>query len=406
MNIEKWEQDENPPSKSKFAFVLLLLLYLKIYLFSKKVSQSVKAKMLGHPNNLGEKEIFLRYLRQNISSITGACEGSEVSVRNVQRLKGTVNVTYFVELSVKRADGSSNVMRIVGSHLHIKGTYQRTASLLKLYGKRILQIRPICYPRERIKAELNCVQKMREIRVRMPDIIYVDLDHGYIFTKFIEGENVADIIHQIHRQKLIKNWQMKLFEEIGRGLAEMNLNLKIAHGDTFAGNWIYEKKSGSLFLTDWETAGSGDPAWDLAHLIYGTGEELGNDGETFVFFDKIFLAIIRGYEEVDVNKKVVERFSSYWLHHALSVSPRIHERIFQYQGVPLPRGFSVLRLLPTPFVNTPSYVTQKRHILNQLIFRLLRTCLTIRNILFLISGRTDPNVIIIGNSQAKHARAK
>jgi len=398
MNLEKQEQDGHPPSKSKFSFVLALLLYLKIYLFANKVSQSVKAKILGHPNNLREKEIFLGYLQHNISSITGVCEGSEVSVRNVRRLEGTVNVTYFVELLVKGADGSSNVMKIVGSHLHVKGTYQRTASLLKLYGKRILQIRPICYPIERIKAELDCVQKMREVRVRMPEIIYVDLHNGYIFTKFIEGENVADIVHQIYRQKLIKNWQLELFKEIGRGLAEINLRLKIVHGDTFAGNWIYENKSGSLFLTDWETAGRGDPAWDLAHLIYQIGEELGKEQETIVFFDKIFLAIIRGYEEVKGNKKIVERFASYWMHHALSVSPRIHERIFQYQGVPLPRGFRVLRRLPAPFVNTPSSVTQKRPIVNQLFFRLLRACLTIYNILFLISGQTDPNVIIIGNS--------
>jgi len=398
MNLEKREQDGHPPFKSKFAFVLVLLLYLKIYLFANKVSQSVKAKMLGHPDNLREKEIFLRYLRQNISSITGVSEGSEVSVRNIRRLKGTVNVTYFAELLVKGADGSSNVMKIVGSHLHVKGTYQRTASLLKLYGKRILQIRPISYPGERIKAELNCVQKMRGMRVRMPDIIYVDLHHGYIFTKFIEGENVADIVHQIYRQKLVENWQLELFKEIGRGLAEINLKTNIAHGDTFAGNWIYEKKSGSLFLTDWETAGKGDPAWDLAHLIYQIGEELGKEQETSVFFDKIFLAIIRGYEEVDVNKKAIKRFASYWMQHALSVSPRIHERIFQYQGVPLPRGFRVLRRLPAPFANTPSSVTQKRPIVNQLIFRLLRTCLTLYNIIFLISGRTDPNVIIIGNS--------
>ena len=389
LNFEKWGQDEHYPFKSKFAFVLVLLLYLKICLFANKVSQSVKAKMLGHPNNLLEKEIFLRYLRQNISSITGVSEGSEVSVRNIRRLKGTVNVTYFVELLVKRADESSDVIKIVGSHLTLSGTYERIAYLLRLYGRQILQIRPISFPSERIKAELNCVPKMEWARVRMPDIIHVDLQNGYIFTKFIEGENVADIVHQIYRQKLVKNWQLELFKEIGRGLAEINLKLKIAHGDTSTGNWIYEKKSGSLFLTDWETAGEGDPAWDLAHLIYDVAEDLGIQQETILLFDRIFLAIIEGYAEIDANKEVVRRFACYWMHHALKVSPRIHERIFKYEGLSLPEGFRILRWLRAPFFSRHSPVKQKSSFADRLAFQLLKQFYILYNIVLLIAGRTN-----------------
>lgn len=397
-NLEKAEQDEPPSSKTKFASVLALLLYLKSSMLAKRLSQSVKSRILGYSNDLQEEEILLKHLRKNISRIAEVREGSEVQVRNIERLRGTVNLTYAVELSVKKADGSSNVTRIVGRHLHAMGTYQRTSSLLKLYGKRILRIRPVAYPEERIKAELKCAQKMKEARVKMPDIICVDLNHSCIFTKFIQGENVGDIVHHIRQRKLIEDWQIELFEEIGRGLAEINLKLKIAHGDAFTVNWIYEKKSGNLFLTDWETAGKGDPAWDLAHLIYGIGLELGNEQDTIPLFDVIFRALIKGYEEIDVNRTVVKRFASYWMQHALSVSPKIHERVFHYQGIPLPKEFRVLRLLQAYSGRMYSPATRKTPILNQLIFRFLRACLSLYFISLLISGRTNVKAVIIGDS--------
>ncbi len=397
MKTEDWAQESRPLSKNNLALVLALLLYLKIILFAQRMSRSVRCRISGHSDNLPEEEIFLEHLRENISRIKGVSCDSEVQALNLKRLKGTVNVTYSIELLVKKTDGSSRVMKIVGRHLHAKGTYRRTSSLLKLYGKRILQIRPIAYPKERITAELDCAQKMKEVRVKMPQIVHVDLQHDSIFTKFVQGKNVGGVVRQIRKQKLVENWQIRLFEEIGRGLAEINLKLKIAHGDTFPVNWMYQEKGGILFLTDWETAGKGDPAWDLAHLIYGIGAELGNDRETLVLFDRIFQAIIKGYEEIDVNRKVVKRFASYWMQHALSVSPLIHERIFHHQGIPLPKKYRVLLLLQPHSMRKHSPATRKTSILNQLIFRFLRACISLYYVSFLISGRTNPNAVILGD---------
>ena len=398
MNLEEGKQDSLLLRRDKLFSVIALLLRLKTYLLIRRIGLFVRTKLMGQVHFSPEKEVFLRYLQRNISRIVNHGKDSDVAIYNIRRLKGTANATYLVELISKKADGSSEFKKIVGRHLLAKGTYERTGYFLALYGKHFLQIRRVPLPQERIRAELYCAQKMEEAKVRMPKIIHADLESGYIFTEFIRGTNVEDIVHQIFLQKRIKNWQKKLFEEIGQGLAEINLKLKIVHGDTSTTNWIYEEGRGKPFLTDWECAGKGDPAWDLAHLIYEVGADLGTQHETIDLFDDIYLAIIRGYAKVDVDEEIVRRFAGYWVHHALSVPPKIHEKIFQHQSIPLPRGFRVLRWLHAPVINGHSPITKKQSVVNRLIFRSWKTCITFYRFMLLILGKTNPEIVIIGDS--------
>jgi len=353
---------------------------------------------MGRAHFSYENDIFLRYIQRNISRILNHGKDSDVAIYNIQRQKGWTNATYLVELISKKADGSSEFKKIVGKHLLAKGTNDRTGYLLALYGKHFLQIRRVPLPQERIRAELYCAQKMKKAKVRMPKIIFTDFESGYIFTEFIKGIKVDDMVHQIFFQKCIKNWQKKLFQEIGQGLAEINLKLKIVHGDTCITNWIYEEERGKLVLTDWECAGKGDPAWDLAHLIYEVGADLGMQHETTELFDDIYLAIITGYAMVDVEEEIIRRFSGFWVHHALSVPLKIHEKIFQHQGIPLPRGFRTLRWLHAPVINEHSPITKKQSVVNRLIFRLWKIAITFYRFMLLILGKTNPVVIIIGDS--------
>jgi len=384
--------------KKSFIFVLVLLLYLKIHIFTKKVYQNIKAKIINCPTDQQDKENFLKYFKENISKITNIHEDCEIAIRKIKRLTGTVNSTYQIELLIKWADGLSSLIRIVGKCLTTKATYQRTSSFLKLYGKQILPIRPISYPSERIKAELACSQKMRGTRVRMPDIIFSDIHDGYIFTAFVQGVTVENIVFHISRNQLLEKWHINLFEEIGRGLAEINFKLRIVHGDTATVNWIYVQNDGYLFLTDWETAGKGDPAWDLAHLIYEIAENLENNQQSIVLFDKILQAVIKGYEEIDINRGVINRFPTYWMNHALSISTQTHLRIFQYMKVPIPKEFRFFSRLQSLYVNKNLPAIYNKLILNHLIFRIIRASLSLINILNLITGRTNPNVVIIGSS--------
>jgi hypothetical protein len=237
---------------------------------------------------------------------------------------------------LKRTDGSSEFKKIVAKPL---SSNHELYENLRLHEKHFLKIRA----------------------VRVPRIIHVDLKSGYVFKEFIAGTNVETILHQIILQKRIKNWQKRLFEEIGEGLAEINLKLKLVHGDARTANWIYGERRENLSLIDWECAGKSDPAWDLSSLIYSVGRrvsysmyDLGlerQDGITDLF-DAICLAIITGYAKVDGDKEIIRQSAGYWVHHTFSVIPEIHEKIFQHCCIPLPSGFRFLRWLPASILST------------------------------------------------------
>lgn len=384
--------------------VVALLLRLKKDLLISRIGIFVRTKLMRQAH-LSEKEVFLKYLQRNISRIVNHGKDSDIAIYNIQRLQSVgMNAPFLVELISKRTDGSTEFKKILGKRLLDKATYAHTKQFITLYGKHFLKIRRVPLPQEKIRAELYCAQKMKEAKVRMPKIIHVDLEHSYIFTEFIRGMNVENIVHQIFLRKHITNWQKKLFEKIGQGLAEINLKLKTVHGDTNLTNWIYEEERGKLFLVDWEFAGKGDPAWDLAHLIYDVGRRfshliydlgLETQDETIDLFDDIYLAITTGYAKVDVDKEIVRRFAGYWLHYALMVTPKIHEKIFQHQGIPLPRGFRALRWLKAPVIPT---ITKKQSVTKRLVFRLWKTCITFYRFMLLILGKTNPEAVIIGDS--------
>lgn len=397
MNI-KAKFREHAYLRYKIIYVIAFLFNLRARALIKRMALFMRTKLMGQANFDPEKEAFLRYFKSNILRIVNNDKYVDASIYNIKQLYGTSNATYSVELILKNADGSTESKKIIGKHLTSKGTNNITGYFLAVYGKNFLQIREVSLPQERIRWELYYAQKMKEAKVGMPEIIHTDLESGYIFEEFVQGKNVDDTVHQIFFKKRITNSQKEFFKEIGQALAEINLKMKIVHGDACPINWIYEEKRGKLFLIDWECAGQGDPAWDLAHLIYEVGADLGMSDETIDLFDDIYLAIIKGYVTVDVNEEIISRIAGYWVHHANSAPSQIHEKIFQHQSIPLPRGFRILRWLHTPVINKHPPVKKKQSALNRLFFQLLKICITSYRFIMLILGKTNPEAVIIARA--------
>lgn len=321
-----------------------------------------------------QKAALLRYFQWNISRTINRDKDSDVTVYNIKRLasngKSSPNTSYLLELISKRADGSLESKKIVAKYL---SSNHNLYANLKLHAKDLLKTRS----------------------VRIPKIIHVNLESGYVFTEFIPGTNVENTLRQIILQKRIKNWQKRLFEEMGQGLAEINLKLKIVHGDPRTANWIYEDGKEKPALIDWENAGRGDPAWDLSRLIYDVGRRISHliydlgletqDGITDLF-DAICLAIITGYAKVDGGKEIIRQSAGYWVHYAFSVIPKIHERIFQHCRIPLPNGFRILRWLPAPILSTRIMKKQSA------AKRLMKICTRICSIILLILRKRNPEL--------------
>ena len=290
------------------------------------------------------------FFQQAISTIMGCGNVSEVTISAVHLLDsigriGSNNESYLVDFLLQRRDGSLKPNKIVVKHV---GSNKRLYKHLKNNEKSFSNI----------------------LSIKIPSIKYIDIRSGFIFRDFITGTSIDEILVQIMLQNRIKNWQKLLFEKIGLGLAELNLNLKIVHGDSRTANWIFEEENRTVYLIDWDDAGIGDPAYDLSKLIYSIGRKFSKiiynyDLETQIqmiyLFDQLCLAIITGYSKVDLDRSIIKQLATYWIHYLFSVHPQIHERIF-FHSNHLPRVFRVIRILLAPFTLTSGikgkFVTQ------------------------------------------------
>ena len=318
-----------------------------------------------------QKSNLLRHFQQYIPRTIHTDKNSNVTVYDIQRLtrngKSSPNKSYLLELILEWVDGSYEFKKLVVKHLRSNiGFYQN----IKQYSKHFFKIRS----------------------VRTPKIIHIDQESGYVFIEFVPGTNVANIVRQIILQRRIKHWQKRLLQKVGEGLAEIHLKLKMIHGDPRIVNWIFEERREKVYLIDWEWAGKGDPAWDLSWLIYDVGREvsqliyelgLDTEDEIIDLCDAIFSTITTGYAKSCNDREIIRQSAGYWIHYALSVIPKIHERIFQHCRNPLPRGFRFIRYLPAPIVST--MIVKEQSITK----RLMKAYARILSVIFLLRGKRN-----------------
>jgi len=282
-----------------------------------------------------QKSVIIEDLQQRLSEIMPFDKDSIVTLYKIQRLKYTgidsLPQIYLIELEIKEVDGSYTFKKFVLKHLNSKNLVSGNVARLELN-------------------DLSMIQS-----VQIPRLIYSNFDLGYELHEFKPGTDVAYLLDQILDHGYIKNWQKKVFANIGQGLAEIHTKLNIIHCDPIIVNWIYNKEKNELSLIDWEWVGGGDPAWDLSRLIYDIARHVSRKKYSLGFkrkneicdiFDAVCLAIINGYAEVTKNKEIIRKCANYWMHYSFSVTPELHEIIFRYCDLPPPRGFMFLRILP------------------------------------------------------------
>ena len=382
ISIFSWRRFDFSKTK-KFLRLLSTWLYFFMYLLFAEICWFL-ATLFNEKYYNSSYKAFSNYLKLNILSILSDKECVEIKEQKVTALGHILtNTCFLVEVVIKNSRGQLITKKIVGKHFGVKGTYARTLHFFVTYGKQTLAIRGIQTPQERISAELDCFQKMRgaEVEVKVPEIIYIDPRSGYIFTEYVEGINIEDIIHHILQKKLIRDWEIRLFEKMGRGLAEINLVIGLCHGDTFPTNWIYNPSTEELFMTDWECCGKGDPVYDLAKLIY----DLGSFFDDINLFDKVYAAVIRGYSEIDLTNRIIKRFPMYWSHFVLTGVPLdIHERIFELHQISTPRLFNIIKHIRIPVQNKRYSVSQQKVFIDRLTFVFVKLLIKVYRLISLL----------------------
>ena len=291
---------------------------------------NVQLKKIPFP----QKSVLLEHLQQYLPKVMHLEKDSTITSFEIRRLKYTridsLPQTYLLELEIKGMDDSFESKKIVLKHLNPKDLiYSGFALKLKDFSM--------------IKS------------IQIPRMIYMDFDLGYVLKEFKPGKDVGYLLDQIIDQGYIKNWQKKVFEKIGEGLAEIHTKLNIIHCDPILVNWIYNTENDDVSLIDWEWAGRGDPAWDFSRLIYDIGRHVSRQkyrlgfkriNELYDIFDTVCLTLINGYTKISENRQIIRKSANYWMHYSFSVSAEFHEIIFRYCDLPQPREFIFLKRLP------------------------------------------------------------
>jgi thiamine kinase-like enzyme len=162
-----------------------------------------------------------------------------------------------------------------------------------------------------------------------PEVVAFVEPEGYLVTRFVEGEvgqasvdEVAPLLRRFHSGRSIEGRfdSFEVVEDYARLARERGVSLPAAyedaretarlirrrrgavelrpcHNDLLASNFIAGHR---LWIVDWEYAGMGDPAFDLANFAVNNG--LDADGDQ---------ALLSAYgEEVDEGAHVLFRFMS------------------------------------------------------------------------------------------------
>ncbi|UCH31221.1 MAG: hypothetical protein JSV05_06885 [Candidatus Bathyarchaeota archaeon] len=162
----------------------------------------------------------------------------------------------------------------------------------------------------RLEREYSINQFLRKHGFLVPSIIYVSLKERLLFTEFVEGDKLTEIIREIislspkHPQK--KNTE--IIKAAGRAIAKAHL-LGVTFGDCKPENILITKDNDLCFLDLEQAARNGNESWDIAEFLYYSGHYI------FPIHSEeaariITSSFIEGYLEAGGKKEIIKEVAS------------------------------------------------------------------------------------------------
>jgi len=106
--------------------------------------------------------------------------------------------------------------------------------------------------------------------IPVPEIIHVNIPQRMLLEKYVEGENVANLVRQFSSSDQLSAREYELAMEIGRALARIH-SVDVTVGDSKPENFIVSR-DGHIYSLDLEQASKkGDKAWDLSEFLFYSG---------------------------------------------------------------------------------------------------------------------------------------
>ncbi len=162
--------------------------------------------------------------------------------------------------------------------------------------------------KSRLEREYAFNQYLQSQGLTVPKVLYVSPRQSLIFTEFVEGKTLTEVIKKVISAKYTEKDEIELVREAGRRIAEAH-RLSVGLGDCKPENIIVTKE-GKFYFVDLEQASrDGNQAWDISEFLYYSGHYV----SPFAPTDSIELiarTFLEGYIEAGGSMENVKRAAS------------------------------------------------------------------------------------------------
>ncbi len=236
--------------------------------FASKVERELTGKSfmeLEDPKNylylrsaLGTVSLGEKYTFRDI--ITKAAPFGKVSDLSVRKIGGTLSFVYLLSF---REDGKER--KVVAKRYEDWCGFKWMPLFIWAIGIRAFDV----LGEKRLINEYKMNRFLTRHGIPAPEIYYMNLESRVLLQQYIEGRSLKEIIHGVLSEGSKMKKDLNLIRQLAQRLAEVH-SLNVTIGDCKPGNIIFDSNN-EIYFIDLEQAGEGDPAWDIAELLYYTG---------------------------------------------------------------------------------------------------------------------------------------
>ena len=200
------------------------------------------------------EELSLNEFARNLS------KNNNVNVK-VERLGGVLNSVYLISFLGEETE-KRNVVKIFKSWYGLKW-FPLALWALGTRGFAVLG-------KTRLEKEYAINRLLSSRGIRVPRIIYVNMNGKFIFQEYVEGESLTQIIKRICSSSGENDESYSVIDKVGEEIARVH-SLNIALGDCKPENMKLTPDGRICFLDLEQAERGGDQAWDIAEFLYYSG---------------------------------------------------------------------------------------------------------------------------------------
>jgi tRNA A-37 threonylcarbamoyl transferase component Bud32 len=124
--------------------------------------------------------------------------------------------------------------------------------------------------KSRLANEYGMNRILSEEGIPVPEIVHVSIPHRMLLERYVEGENVANLVKLACSSDQLSAREYGLAIDVGKAMAKIH-SVGVTVGDSKPENFLLSS-DGKVYSLDLEQAArKGDKAWDLSEFLFYSG---------------------------------------------------------------------------------------------------------------------------------------